>query len=44
MRTGAAGIIVGYGADAGATTPDVLGMDVPMATAIADAGTRRSEP
>jgi IMP dehydrogenase len=43
MRTGAAGIIVGYGANAGATTPDVLGIDVPMATAIADAAEARRD-
>ena len=43
MRTGAAGIIVGYGANAGASTPDVLGIDVPMATAIADAAAARRD-
>ncbi len=38
MRTGAAGVIVGYGSTAGVTTSDeVLGISVPMATAIADA-------
>ena len=38
MRTGAAGVIVGYGSTYGATTSDeVLGISVPMATAIADA-------
>ena len=43
MRTGAAGVIVGYGAHAGATTPDVLGIDVPMATAIIDAAAARRD-
>lgn len=38
MRTGAAGVIVGYGSTQGVTTTDeVLGISVPMATAIADA-------
>ena len=38
MRTGAAGVIVGYGSTSGVTTSDeVLGISVPMATAIADA-------
>ena len=36
MRTGAAGVIVGYGSTDGVTTSDeVLGISVPMATAIA---------
>jgi IMP dehydrogenase len=43
MRTGAAGIIVGYGAHAGSTTPDVLGIEVPMATAIVDAAAARRD-
>jgi IMP dehydrogenase len=44
MRTGAAGVIVGYGATAGATTSDeVLGISVPMATAIADAAAARRD-
>ena len=44
MRTGAAGVIVGYGSTAGATTSDeVLGIGVPMATAIADAAAARRE-
>ena len=44
MRTGAAGVIVGYGSAVGATTSDeVLGMNVPMATAIADAAAARRE-
>jgi IMP dehydrogenase len=40
MRTGAAGVIVGIGADEWSTTDTVLGIRVPMATAIADAGRR----
>ena len=43
MRTGAAGVIVGYGADAGSTTHEVLGIEVPMATAIADAAAARRD-
>ena len=44
MRTGAAGVIVGYGSTSGATTTDeVLGISVPMATAIADAAAARRE-
>ncbi len=43
MRTGAAGVIVGYGAHPGATTPEVLGIDVPMATAIVDAAAARRD-
>jgi IMP dehydrogenase len=44
MRTGAAGVIVGYGSTRGATTSDeVLGISVPMATAIADAAAARRE-
>jgi IMP dehydrogenase len=41
MRTGAAGVIVGYGAGSTTTTNEVLGIDVPMATAIADAAAAR---
>ena len=41
MRTGAAGVIVGTGDGATATTDDVLGIAVPMATAIADAAAAR---
>ncbi len=41
MRTGAAGVIVGTGSGAHATTADVLGIAVPMATAIADAAAAR---
>jgi IMP dehydrogenase len=44
MRTGAAGVIVGYGSAAWVTTSDeVLGISVPMATAIADAAAARRE-
>jgi IMP dehydrogenase len=44
MRTGAAGVIVGYGSTRGVTTSDeVLGISVPMATAIADAAAARRE-
>lgn len=44
MRTGAAGVIVGYGSYAGATTTgEVLGIGVPMATAIADAAAARRD-
>ncbi|NMO01000.1 GuaB3 family IMP dehydrogenase-related protein [Gordonia sp. TBRC 11910] len=44
MRTGAAGVIVGYGSAAGATsTNEVLGIGVAMATAIADAAAARRE-
>jgi IMP dehydrogenase len=41
MRTGAAGVIVGYGAHSGSTTHTAMGIDVPMATAIADAAAAR---
>lgn len=44
MRTGAAGVIVGYGHAAGITSTDaVLGIGVPMATAIADAAAARRD-
>lgn len=44
MRTGAAGVIVGYGSTEGSTTTgEVLGIGVPMATAIADAAAARRE-
>ncbi|WP_068280855.1 GuaB3 family IMP dehydrogenase-related protein [Aldersonia kunmingensis] len=44
MRTGAAGVIVGYGSMAGATTTgEVLGIGIPMATAIADAAAARRD-
>ncbi|HVV29677.1 MAG TPA: GuaB3 family IMP dehydrogenase-related protein [Mycobacteriales bacterium] len=42
MRTGAAGLLVGVGAGYACTAADVLGVGVPIATAIADAaGARR---
>jgi IMP dehydrogenase len=43
MRTGAAGVIVGYGAGAVTTTDSVLGIGVPMATAIVDAAAARRD-
>lgn len=44
MRTGAAGVIVGYGSFEGATTTgEVLGIGVRMATAIADAAAARRD-
>ncbi len=43
MRTGAAGVIVGVGADQWSTTDTVLGIRVPMATAIADAAAARRD-
>jgi len=44
MRTGAAGVIVGYGSMQGATTTgEVLGIGVPMATAIVDAAAARRD-
>lgn len=42
MRTGAAGVLVGFGGGAASTTRKTLGIHAPMATAIADvAGARR---
>ena len=43
MRTGAAGVIVGFGAGRTTTTGDVLGIGVPMATAVADAAAARRD-
>jgi len=43
MRTGAAGVIVGIGADEWATTDPVLGIRVPMASVIADAAAARRD-
>jgi IMP dehydrogenase len=43
MRTGAAGVIVGMGADGWSTTDTVLGIRLPMATAIADAAAARRD-
>jgi IMP dehydrogenase len=41
MRTGAAGVLVGAGSGAAAVTRDVLGIGVPLATALADARAAR---
>jgi IMP dehydrogenase len=43
MRTGAAGVLVGYGQASATSTDAVLGIGVPMATAIADAGAARRD-
>ncbi|MDT4932816.1 MAG: dehydrogenase [Pseudonocardiales bacterium] len=43
MRTGAAGVIIGYGAHLGSTTHSALGIDVPMATALIDAAAARRD-
>jgi len=44
MRTGAAGVIVGHGYSPGVTTTDqVLGIGVPMATALIDAAAARRD-
>jgi IMP dehydrogenase len=43
MRTGAAGVIIGYGAHDWSTTDRVLGIRVPMASAIADAAAARRD-
>ncbi|SFQ24881.1 IMP dehydrogenase [Amycolatopsis arida] len=44
MRTGAAGVIVGHGSSPGVTSTDrVLGIGVPMATAIIDAAAARRD-
>ena len=43
MRTGAAGVIVGYGSGVASTTDSVLGIGVPMATAIVDAAAARRD-
>ncbi|MDL5155492.1 GuaB3 family IMP dehydrogenase-related protein [Actinomycetospora termitidis] len=43
MRTGAAGVIVGYGQSASTSTDDVLGIGVPMATALVDAAAARRD-
>jgi IMP dehydrogenase len=43
MRTGAAGVVVGYGESSATTTGDVLGIGVPMATAIVDAAAARRD-
>jgi IMP dehydrogenase len=41
MRTGAAGVLVGAGSGAAAVTREVLGLGVPLATALADARAAR---
>ena len=41
MRTGAAGVLVGAGSGTAGTTREVLGVGVPMATAVADARAAR---
>src|SRR6202012_3810937 len=43
MRTGAAGVLVGFGGGSGHTTADVLGVAVPMASAIADVAAARRD-
>src|SRR5271169_6052332 len=43
MRTGAAGVLVGFGGGSGHTTVTVLGVAVPMATAIADVAAARRD-
>jgi len=45
MRTGAAGVLVGQGGGASSSVRQVLGLHMPMATAVADvAGARRDYP
>ncbi|GLZ44581.1 IMP dehydrogenase [Actinomycetospora sp. NBRC 106375] len=43
MRTGAAGVVVGYGQAAATSTDAVLGIGVPMATALVDAAAARRD-
>ncbi|MEH0108279.1 GuaB3 family IMP dehydrogenase-related protein [Tersicoccus sp. MR15.9] len=43
MRTGAAGVLVGFGGGASATTRRALGIHAPMATAIADVAAARKD-
>jgi IMP dehydrogenase len=43
MRTGAAGVIIGYGAHIGSSTHTMLGIDVPMATSLVDAAAARRD-
>jgi IMP dehydrogenase len=43
MRSGAAGVLVGFGGGASHTTTDVLGVRVPMATAVADVAAARRD-
>ena len=43
MRTGAAGVLVGFGGGSSMTTSDVIGVRVPMASAIADVAAARRD-
>ena len=43
MRTGAAGVLVGSGGSAVSSSRTILGMHVPMATAIADIAAARKD-
>jgi IMP dehydrogenase len=43
MRTGAAGVLAGFGGGSGSTTAAVLGVAVPMATVIADVAAARRD-
>jgi IMP dehydrogenase len=43
MRTGAAGVLVGFGGGAAHTTRNVLGIQVPMATAVVDVAAARRD-
>jgi IMP dehydrogenase len=43
MRTGAAGVLVGFGGGAAHTTRTVLGLSVPMASAVADVAAARRD-
>ncbi len=43
MRTGAAGVLAGFGGGAAHTTRDVLGVRVPMASAVADVAAARRD-
>ncbi|MDN6442829.1 MAG: GuaB3 family IMP dehydrogenase-related protein, partial [Acidipropionibacterium jensenii] len=43
MRTGAAGVLVGFGGGAAHTTRQVLGIEVPLASAIADVAEARRD-
>ena len=43
MRTGAAGVLVGFGGGAASTTRKVLGIHAPMATAVADVAAARRD-
>jgi len=43
MRTGAAGVLVGFGGGASLTTSDVLGVRVPMASAVAEVASARRD-